>query len=89
MGLGPRLENSHGKETDHSNVHVGCLPPTMDEEQSVNMFSSFGIIFEAKVIRDHVNGSSKGYGFVKFYEIHCVVQAIAHMNSYRLEGIKI
>ena len=38
----------------------------MDEEQLINLFSSFGIIFEAKVIIDHVNGSSKGYGYVKF-----------------------
>ena len=71
------------------NVHVGCLPPTMDDEQLINMFSSFRRIVQAKVIRDHVNGSSKGYGFVKFYDIHCVVQFTAHMNGYRLEGIKI
>ena len=69
MGLGPHLEHSHGKEADNSNVHVGCLPPTMDEEQLINLFSSFGRIFEAKV-KDHVNDSSKGYGFVKFDEIH-------------------
>ena len=73
MGLGPHLEHSHGKETAHSNVHVGCMPPTMDEEQLINMFSSFGRVVEAKVIRDYVNGSSKGYGFVKFDDIHCVV----------------
>ena len=86
MGLGPHLEHSHGKETAHSNVHVGCMPPTMEEEQLINPFSSFGRIFEAKVIRDHVNGSRKGYGFIKFYNIHCVVQDTTHMNGYRLEG---
>ena len=53
------------------------------------MFSSFGRVVEAKVIRDYVNGSSKGYGFVKFDDIHCVFQATARMNGYRLEGIKI
>ena len=36
-------------------------PPTMDEEQLVNMFSSFGRIVEAKAIRDHVNALIKGY----------------------------
>ena len=61
----------------------------MDDEQLVNMFSSFGRVVEAKVIRDHVNGSSKGYGFVKFDDIHYVFQASARMNGYRLEGIKI
>ena len=73
MGLGPHLEHSHGKETAHSNVHVGCMPPTMDEEQLINMFSSFGRVVEPKFIRDYVNGSSKGYAFVKFDDIHCVV----------------
>ena len=61
----------------------------VDEEQLINLFSSFGRIFEDKVIKDHVNGSSKGYGFVKFDDIHCVFQATARMNGYRLEGIKI
>ena len=89
MGLGPHLEHSHGKETVHSNVHMGCMPPTMDEEQLINMFSYFGRVVEAKVIRDYVNGSRKVYDFVKFDDIHCVFQATARMNGYRLEGIKI
>ena len=86
MGLGPHLEHSHGKGTDHSNVHVGCMPPTMDEEQLINMFTSFGRIVESKVIRNHANGSSRGYGLVKFDDIHCVVQATTCMNGYMLEG---
>ena len=45
---------------------MGCMPHTMDEEQLINMFFSFGRIVESKFIRNHVNGSSKGYGFVKF-----------------------
>ena len=85
MGLAPHLEHSHGKETDHSNVHMGYIPPTMDEEQLINPFSSFGRKIEAKFIRVHVNGSSKGYGFVKFDDIRCVFQAIASMNDYTLE----
>jgi splicing factor 1 len=59
MGLGSHFEHNHGKEIDHSNVYVGYLPPTMEEEQLIKLFSSFGRIAEAKVIRDHVNGSSK------------------------------
>ena len=61
---------------------------TLTEERLIIMFSSFGRIFESKVKRDHVNGSRKGYDFVKFDGIHCVVQATARMNGYRLEGIK-
>ena len=61
------------------NVHMGCMPPTIDEEQLINLFSSFGRIVESKVIRDHVNGSRKGYGFVKFDDIHCGVKATSRM----------
>ena len=50
------------------------------------MFSSFGRVVEAKVIRDYVNGSSKGYGFVKFDDIHCVVKDTSRMNGFKLEG---
>jgi len=39
---------------------------------------------EAKIIRDNVKGSSKGYGFVKFYNINFTSQIIAHMNGYGL-----
>jgi len=85
-GLGSHFEHNHGKEIDHSTVYVGYLPPTMEEEQLIKLFSSFGRIVEAKVIRDDVKGSGKGYGFVKFNNIHCTAQAIVHMNGYRLEG---
>ena len=64
---------------------MGCMPHTMDEEQLINMFSYFGRKFESKFIRDCVNGSSKGYGFVKFDDIHCVVKVTACMNGYKLE----
>ena len=65
------------------------MHPAMDEEVLINLFSSFVRIIEAKFMRDDLNGSSKGYGFVKFYGIHYIVQATSCMNGYRLEGIKI
>jgi RNA recognition motif-containing protein len=81
----PATDN-HGKEIDHSDVYVGNMPPTMDEEQLIKLFSSFGRIVKVNVIRDYVKGSCKGYCFVKFCDNHCAAQAIAHMNGYRLEG---
>ena len=38
---------------------------------------------------NHVNGSRKGYGFVKFDDIHCAIQASSRINGYRLEGKKL
>jgi hypothetical protein len=80
------LTDNHGKEIDYSNVYVRYMPPTMDEEQLIKLFSAFGKIVNVNVIRDHVKGCSKCYGFVKFCDNHCASQAIARMNGYRLEG---
>eukprot|EP01018_Ginkgo_biloba_P016462 Gb_41039 [translate_table: standard] len=84
-GLGS-VERKFDKEIDDSNLYVGYLPHTMEDEQLIQLFSPFGRIDDAKVMRDHVNGTSKGFGFVKFSDTHCASQAIMHMNGYRLAG---
>ncbi|XP_069151207.1 splicing factor-like protein 1 [Solanum lycopersicum] len=40
----------------------------------------------AKVIKDRLNGLSKGYGFVKFADIQQANSAITSMNGHRLDG---
>jgi splicing factor 1 len=86
MGLGSYFEHDQCKEIDHSTIDVGYLPPTMEVEQLINLFSSFGKIVETKIMRDHMNCSSRGDCFVKFSNIHYAAQATADMNGYRLEG---
>lgn len=85
-GLGLQAENKFSKEIDDSNLYVGYLPHTLEDDQLIQMFSPFGRIDEAKVIRDRMNGTSKGYGFVKYFDVNCAAEAVRHMNGYRLEG---
>eukprot|EP01018_Ginkgo_biloba_P033296 Gb_23987 [translate_table: standard] len=85
-GLGSNIENKFSKEIDDSNLYVGYLPHTVEDDRLIQLFSPFGRIEEAKVIRDRMNGTSKGYGFVKYYDVSCAAQAVTHMNGYRLEG---
>lgn len=85
-GLGLNAENKFNKEIDDSNLYVGYLPHTMEDDQLSQLFSPFGRIEEAKVIRDRMNGTSKGYGFVKYFDVSCAAEAVRHMNGYRLEG---
>ncbi|KAF5198615.1 Splicing factor-like protein [Thalictrum thalictroides] len=75
-----------GKEYDDTNLYIGYLPPTFDDDGLIQLFSSFGDIVMAKVIKDRVTGLSKGYGFVKFSDVTQANQAIASMNGFRLEG---
>ncbi|GLT39828.1 hypothetical protein SLA2020_139970 [Shorea laevis] len=74
------------KEYDDTNLYIGYLPPTMDDDSLIRLFSSHGDIVMAKVIKDRVSGLSKGYGFVKYADVQMANSAIQAMNGYRLEG---
>ncbi|WCJ36453.1 splicing factor-related [Euphorbia peplus] len=74
------------KEFDDTNLYIGYLPPNLDDDGLIGLFSSFGDIVMAKVIKDRVTGVSKGYGFVKYRDIQMANTAIASMNGYRIDG---
>ncbi|KAL6652754.1 hypothetical protein ACP70R_011679 [Stipagrostis hirtigluma subsp. patula] len=78
--------NGIKKEYDETNLYIGYLPPTMDDDGLISLFSQFGDIVMAKVIKDRVSGHSKGYGFVKYSNVSQANEAIAAMNGYHLEG---
>ncbi|KAG6503789.1 splicing factor-like protein 1 [Zingiber officinale] len=74
------------KEYDETNLYIGYLPPAFDDDSLIRLFSPFGDIVMAKVIKDRITGLSKGYGFVKYSDASMANQAIASMNGYHLEG---
>ncbi|KAL6140930.1 hypothetical protein ACLB2K_059222 [Fragaria x ananassa] len=74
------------KEHDDTNLYIGYLPPTLDDDGLIGLFSRFGNIVMCKVIKDHATGLSKGYGFVKYADVEMANSAIASMNGFSLEG---
>ncbi|PWZ45151.1 Branchpoint-bridging protein [Zea mays] len=78
--------NGIKKDYDETNLYIGYLPPTMDDDGLVSLFSQFGDIVMAKVIKDRNTGQSKGYGFVKYSDVSEANAAIAAMNGHHLEG---
>ncbi|XP_059666929.1 splicing factor-like protein 1 [Cornus florida] len=74
------------KEYDDTNLYIGYLPPTLDDDGLIQLFSDFGDIVMAKVIKDRLTGLSKGYGFVKYSNVQQANNAIGKMNGYRLDG---
>lgn len=67
-------------------VYVGNLPWTIDDNKLKDMFSEFGEITEAVVIKDKYNGRSKGFGFVTFANEEDAKKAISEMNEKEIEG---
>jgi splicing factor 1 len=78
--------NGIKKEFDDTNLYIGYLPPTMDDDGLISLFSHFGEITMAKVIMDRNTGLSKGYGFVKYQDVSQANAAIATMNGHHIEG---
>ena len=70
-------------------VYVGNLDFSVDDEALKNLFSSYGEIEEAIVIKDKFSGRSKGFGFVTFKEDESAKKAISEMNDKETEGRKL
>ena len=70
-------------------IYVGNLSFNMSDESLRNVFSTFGEIEEATVIRDKFSGRSKGFGFVTFKDDAAGKKAISEMNEKDVEGRKV
>ncbi len=67
-------------------VYVGNLPFSVDDGKLKEIFSEFGDITEATVIKDKYSGRSKGFGFVTFAEKADAERAVSEMDGKEVEG---
>lgn len=67
-------------------VYVGNLPFSASDKELTEMFSSYGEITEAIVIKDKYSGRSKGFGFVTFANDESAAKAISEMNEKDFKG---
>ena len=67
-------------------LYVGNLPWSVDENKLKEIFSSFGNITEAVLIKDKFSGRSKGFGFVTFENEEEAQKAISEMHEKNVEG---
>ncbi|XP_008806841.1 splicing factor-like protein 1 [Phoenix dactylifera] len=74
------------KEIDESKLFVGYLPRSVNTNKLIELFSPFGRISEAVVIKDKKAGLSKGYGFVRYTDPTFAAEAVRNMHGYRIEG---
>ena len=67
-------------------VYVGNLSFTVDDEKLRAIFSKFGDVEEAVIIKDKYSGRSKGFGFVTFSDDAAANKAIKELNDKEVEG---
>lgn len=71
------------------NIYVGNLSWTMTDEDLSNLFTQFGTVTSAKILKDKMNGRSKGFGFVEMDDAEAAKTAIASLNESEIQGRKL
>ncbi|MED6113913.1 hypothetical protein PIB30_075230 [Stylosanthes scabra] len=79
-------QTRRGREINDKVLYVGYLPQSIDDNRLTELFSPFGKITEANIVKDRTTGISKGYGFVKFEDSQDAASAITHLNGFKIEG---
>jgi RNA recognition motif-containing protein len=68
------------------NIYVGNLSFSTNDEQLNQMFTPFGIVSSARVIKDKYTDRSRGFGFVEMDSVEEADKAIAELNGKNVDG---
>jgi RNA recognition motif-containing protein len=68
------------------NLYVGNLSPETTEDDLRNIFSEFGEIVSARILRDNETGMPRGFGFVEMADKYHGYDAIDNLDVTYLQG---
>ncbi len=71
------------------NIYVGNLSWSMTDDDLMNLFTQYGSVSSAKILKDKMNGRSKGFGFVEMEDDEAAKTAIANLNETEVQGRKL
>ncbi|MEF3279531.1 MAG: RNA-binding protein [Elusimicrobiota bacterium] len=70
-------------------LYVGGLPFKTGDDELNTLFTSYGKVSSAKVIKDKFSGRSRGFGFVEMEDDNEATNAITKLNGSEYEGRKL
>ncbi len=71
------------------NIYVGNLSWSMTDDDLSNLFSQYGTVTSAKILKEKNTGRSKGFGFVEMEDDEAAKSAIATLNESEVQGRKL
>ena len=71
------------------NIYVGNLSWSMTDDDLSNLFSQYGSVTSAKILKEKNTGRSKGFGFVEMEDDEAAKTAIATLNESEVQGRKL
>lgn len=69
-----------------TNIYVGNLSFSTDDDSLRAAFEAFGAVSSAKVVMDRETGRSRGFGFVEMDDAQAAQSAIEGTNGKDLDG---
>ncbi len=70
-------------------IYVGNLNYATTESTLRNIFSQYGTIVSAVIIKDRFTEQSKGFGFVEMADEQSAAAAIAALNGKEIDGRRV
>lgn len=70
-------------------IYIGNLSFNTTEDKLTEVFSGFGKVLSASIIKDKTTGFSKGFGFIEMPEDDSAFKAIKELNGKDLDGRKV
>lgn len=70
-------------------IYVGNLSFKTTEEGLISVFSQFGTVISAQVVRDRYTEQSRGFGFVEMELDEAADEAIATINGQMIDGRRV
>ena len=71
------------------NIYVGNLSWSMTDDDLSNLFTQYGTVTSAKILKEKNTGRSKGFGFVEMEDDEAAKTAIATLNESEIQGRKL
>ena len=71
------------------NIYVGNLSWSMSDDDLLNLFTQYGNVTSAKILKDKMSGRSKGFGFVEMDDDDAARTAISALNEQEVMGRKL
>lgn len=71
------------------NIYVGNLSWNMSDEDLNNLFTEYGTVSSAKILKEKNTGRSKGFGFVEMDDEEAAKSAISSLNETEVQGRKL
>ena len=71
------------------NIYVGNLSWSMTDEDLTNLFTQYGTVTSGKILKDKMNGRSKGFGFVEMENDEEARTAISNLHETEVMGRKL